>query len=220
VLTFSYPHLLDVDSITLEECLRAARTLAQSDTWSIASLIRAADERTDSKATMRALEIVDGLGQAGVAAQWIRRLTADSDPNVRSKAVKILSTLHVNLSLIEKQLESKDPRVRANAVEGLWGENSLRHTRLLERAAKDPHHRVAANGLYGLYVAKIEGTAGRMIRMANSSSPDLRAAIAWAMGRTGSHEFTSELEKLAADGEESVRLSATRALKQITVAVG
>ena len=211
-----YRQLLDVEFLTLEECLRSAQVLAKSDTSFVAGLIRSADLSGNAKSVMRALELVDGLNQARVAAQWIHRLTAaESDPNLRSKAVKILSTLHVNLSLIEKQLESSDPRVRANAVEGLWGESSHRHTQLLERAAKDPHHRVAANGLYGLYVAKVPGTVERMIHIANSASPQHRAAISWAMGRTGLRQFSSELDKLAADSDDGVRSAAARALLEL-----
>lgn len=208
-------HLLDLELSELDECLRAAATLSQHDTSFIAGLVRSADELQGSKSTMRALEILDGLGQSGVAAQWIRRMTADADASLRSKAVKILSKLYVNLSLIERQFESEDARVRANAVEGLWGEKSQRHVQLLERAAKDPHHRVAGNGLYGLYLAGSAGIGERMIQAANSSSPQHRAAIAWAMGKTGSPEFVSPLEKLAADSEECVRTSAARALAQL-----
>jgi HEAT repeat protein len=97
---------------------------------------------------------------------------------------------------------------------------------MLDRATKDPHHRVAVNGLYGLYVAQVTGTAERMIQVAHSPSAQHRAAIAWAMGKTKSDEFTPELEKLADDGDDCVRSSATRALAQVrsaelaTAAVG
>ncbi len=65
---------------------------------------------------------------------------------------------------------------------------------VFERAAEDPHHRVAANALVGLYQqgdpASVAGLAG-MIRRPDLAS---RAAAAWAMGRIGDPRFIPLLQ--------------------------
>ena len=207
-----YLDLLNPELLTPSESICAGERLVRVDTRFVAGLIRAADESPDVGFVMRALELIERLDQSGAAAQWIRRQTGHSDVNIRSKAVKILAKLHANLSVIEKQLDSADARVRANALEGMWGGNSARHRQLLDRAARDPDHRVATNGLYGLYLAHAPGITERMARVAQSPSPQERAAVAWAMGRTGDSKFADELNRLAADPEACVRDSAVRAL--------
>jgi hypothetical protein len=208
-----YRHLIDVRLLSPDECMLAATTLCRADTAFIVGLIHAADNAPEFDSVMRTLDIAERLDKSTVAAQWIRRQAGHADPAVRSKAVKMLSRLHVNLLFIERQLGSGDARVRANAVEGLWGVSSHGSRQLLEKAASDTHHRVAANGLIGLCLADAPGAVQRMIRAARAESPQLRAATAWAMGQTGREEFTEELEKLAADDEASVRQCAARAIR-------
>jgi hypothetical protein len=209
-----YYHLLLREGSTADEnIMRAAEVLARLDSDFTAGLLRAAD--STAGATGRALHVIDRLGRTAVAAQWVRRMTDHPDPNVRSKAVKMLTCLHVNIPLIERQLENGDARVRANAVEALWGQHSHRHRRLLEKAALDPHHRVSANALLGLFQANALGIVERIVRSAGSGSPQHRAAIAWTMGATGRLEFVSELEILKQDAEECVRSAAARALDRI-----
>jgi HEAT repeat protein len=209
-----YHHiLLAPESTDAVQCLHAAEVLARHDSDFTAGLLRAADATAGAEG--RALEIIERLGRTAVAAQWVRRMTEHPDPNVRSKAVKMLTCLHVNIALIERQMESGDARVRANAIEALWGEDSHRHRPLLERAALDPHHRVSANGLFGLFRANAPGIAERIARSARSGSPQHKAAIAWVMGNTGRPEFIPELEILEQNAEECVRSSAVRALQRI-----
>jgi hypothetical protein len=209
-----YRYLIDARLLSPAECLTAAGTLCGVDTAFVPCLIRAADDAAEFDAVMRTLDIVERLDKSAVAAQWIRRQAGHADPTVRSKAVKILSRLHVNLLFIERQLTSRDPRVRANAVEGLWGVSSHGSRQLLEKAASDGHHRVAANGLVGLCLADAPGAIQKMIHAARAESPELRAATAWAMGQTGRKEFYEELDKLASDAEANVRDCAARAINR------
>jgi hypothetical protein len=207
-----YRHLIEPELLSAEHCYIAAATLCHADTAFVVGLIRAADDAIDLNSVMRAIEIIEKVDKTMVAAQWIRRQTGHADPLIRSKAVKMLSRVHVNLLFIERQLGSKDARVRANAVEGLWGVSSHGSRQLLEKAAADEHHRVAANGLIGLCLADAPGAVQRMIQAANAESPQLRAAVAWAMGQTGRAEFTDEIKKLAEDEEAVVRECAARVI--------
>jgi HEAT repeat protein len=208
-----YHVLLRPESTDAGEMVHAAAVLARYDSVFTAGLLRAADATARSEG--RALEILDRLGRTAVAAQWVRRMTEHPDPSVRSKAVKMLTCLHVNTAFIERQLENSDARVRANAVEALWGQHSHRHRQLLEKAALDPHHRVSANALLGLFRANAFGIVERIARSARSSSPQHRAAIAWMMGKTGRPEFIPELKILDHDAEECVRSCAASALEHL-----
>jgi hypothetical protein len=205
-------HLINPKLLSLDETTEAAQAMSKADTSFLAGLLRAADETPDPPFLMRTLEIIGRLNKSSVAAQWIRRLSTHDNAAVRSKAVKMLSCLHVNLAFIEKQLGSPEPRVRANAVEALWRLDSGAAIQLLERAASDPHHRVSVNGLLGLCWANVPSAPARLIKTASAEAPLLRAAAAWAMGQLESAEFEEELAKLATDSEESVRNGALRSL--------
>ncbi len=126
----------------------------------------------------------------------------------------MLCRLHVNPLLIEKQLDSTDPRVRANAIEALWGTLSWNSKRLLKKATDDPHHRVCVNALLGLYLAGIADTADRMIALARNPSSMHRAAVAWGMGYTRDDMFRTHLDELSRDPAENVRTAAASALEK------
>ena len=58
------------------------------------------------------------------------------------KVARMAGRLLRNLRWLEMRLSDPDPRVRANAVESLWGVNSPEARSLFLTAARDPHHRV------------------------------------------------------------------------------
>lgn len=91
-------------------------------------------------------------------------------------------------------VDDPDPRVRANAVESLWGSSSRMAKAIFTSATADLNHRVAANALIGLYMqgdpASVAGLAKMIVRPDAAS----RAAAAWAMGRTGDGRFTPLLQ--------------------------
>ena len=62
-----------------------------------------------------------------------------------------LCRMRPNRPLIDRQLESPDARVRANAIEALWHTPPGNTTRVFRDALGDDHHRVVVNALLGLY---------------------------------------------------------------------
>jgi hypothetical protein len=209
-----YRHLIDASLLRLEESVAAAKQLSISDSRFLAGLVNAANDNSDRAHVTRALQIIDGLGKTNIVAQWVRRMTEHADCFIRSMAVSMLCRLHVNPLLIEKQLDSKDARVRANAIEALWGTLSWESKRLLEKATHDPHHRVAVNALLGLYLASFPNAIERMRMVARHPSPMFRIAIAWAMGYTRDEKFIPQLEQLSQDPVEDVRKAAVAALQK------
>lgn len=89
-----------------------------------------------------------------------------------------------------------DPRVRANAIESLWGVTSSHATDVFLRGSQDPHHRVRANALVGLYLRGDVRALTGLKEMSTAADPLARSAAAWAMGRTGDLRFEPKLQEL------------------------
>jgi hypothetical protein len=111
------------------------------------------------------------------------------DERLRARLAAILGKAARTHDVFLALVTDGDPRVRANAVESLWGSTSAMAREVFEKAARDAHHRVAANALVGQYLqGRPESVAGfvSMIRRQDQAS---RAAAAWAMGRVGDERF-------------------------------
>lgn len=87
-----------------------------------------------------------------------------------------------------------DARVRANAVESLWGSMSGMAKAIFTEAAGDRNHRVAANALIGLYMLGDPASVAGLEKMLGRPDAASRAAAAWAMGRTGDGRFAPLLQ--------------------------
>jgi hypothetical protein len=118
------------------------------------------------------------------------------DPKIRSRMALLLGRAATAWEAHAPLCEDADPRVRANAVESMWGQRTPATLERLRKASNDPHHRVRANALVGLYLADdpegIQGMAG----MAREQDPMARSAAAWAMGRVGDRRFEPVLSQL------------------------
>ncbi len=142
-------------------------------------------------------------------------LLRSPDPQVRSKAAALYGRTSHNAEWVRRRLAETDPRVRANAVESLWGEESEEAQAVLQEAARDPNHRVAANALIGLDYVGAREVASSLKKMAASDDPLARSAAAFAMGRTGRVEYVPVLEAMLKDSGQHARSQALRALIRI-----
>jgi len=142
-------------------------------------------------------------------------LLRSPDPHVRSKAATLYGRTSHNAEWVRSRLGETDPRVRANAVESLWGEDSDAARAVLKEASRDRHHRVAANAWIGLDQIGAKDVIPNLKRMAEAEDPMARAAAAFAMGRTGHAEFKPVLEKMLKDSSPHARSQALRALVRI-----
>ena len=142
-------------------------------------------------------------------------LLRSPDPQVRSKAATLYGRTSRNAEWVRSRLAEPDPRVRANAVESLWGEDSDAARAVLKEASRDRHHRVAANAWIGLDQIGAKDVIANLKRMAAADDPMARAAAAFAMGRTGHAEFKPVLEHMLRDSSPHARSQALRALIRI-----
>ncbi len=160
----------------------------------------------------RVLAIINELPACRHILLPLVNLLHSPDPKVRSKAASLYGRASRNPDWVRKRLGETDARVRANAVESLWGTDSASARTVLREAARDHHHRVAANALIGLHHMGGYDVAASLHKMAHGSEPMGRAAAAFAMGQILNRDFRPVLETLLKDESPQVRSQALRSL--------
>jgi len=206
--------LTDPDQITDREAITAASMMSVGDPVFCRKLLEMRGSR-DVRRISRILQLIDRSEQGMVLVPWLRDLVDDENPRLASKAAMILSRLTRNPMVVHRFLRSGDPRVRANAVEGLWGGNIECTRTLLHAAAADSNHRVVANALVELYRCGDSLGQTRIEELVGHADPLFRAAMAWAIGEIGRPELLPALQLLEHDSALTVRLRAGRTLKRL-----
>ena len=162
------------------------------------------EETSAAHSLVRALKLMEDIEDYSAFYPRLCPLTWHPDNFIRSKAVLALCRVRPNRSLIDRQLESADARVRANAIEALWHAPERSAMRVFQEALADNHHRVVVNALVGLYYHKDESYYEKMVALGNHPEPRFRAALAWGLGQIREDRLVWLLEKLAADASPEV----------------
>lgn len=204
--------LFDPEFLPLEAARQAIAVMRSTDQKFARKLSRAMEETTDANSLVRALTLMEDIEDYSAFYPRLCTLTWHPDNFIRSKAVLALCRMRPNRSLIDRQLESPDARVRANAVEALWHNNQANATRIFQEALADDHHRVVINALVGLYYYKDESYYEKMVALASHPEARFRAALAWGLGEIREERLLWLLEKLAADPTREVQTRAEAAL--------
>jgi hypothetical protein len=123
---------------------------------------------------------------------------------VRSKLTLMVGRLTRDPQWLRQQLEDENPRIRANAIEGLWDVRAEGLEELLRSALHDPHHRVAANAALALHKIGDVSAAASMYSLLRHSDEMFRRAALWAIGQARDPRFLELVETVAdkAKGEE------------------
>jgi hypothetical protein len=166
----------------------------------------------------RLLEIVDRISEGQHILPWLMRILRNDNPYLRSKAVLMIGRSGASVSWIEKRLQESDTRVRANAIEALWGVNSEASRHLFQWAARDTNNRVVGNALMGLYRLGECSVLPELLKMASHNTPAFRRTAAWAMGQTGDPRFSEIVGRMIGDSNANVRRSAFAAVGRIRAA--
>jgi len=160
----------------------------------------------------RAIEVLDKGSASPQVVPIVSHLAESDDPRLSAGTALLVGRRTKNPDWVQRLLEHGDARVRANAVESLWGVNTLPARRLLREARLDASNRVVGNCLVGLNRMGETGVTGQVMRMAEDANPRFRATAAWAMGVMGRSGFLPCLTALVKDESEVVRRAALRAL--------
>jgi hypothetical protein len=161
----------------------------------------------------RALDILDDTSRSYRMVPILHHLIEYPDPRISAKAVLVIGRRLQNASWAARQLKIRtDNRMRANALEALWGIDGVEVRDLMRCYVQDENNRVAASAVYGLYLLHEPEIESPMLGMAKHPQPLFRSSAAWLIGKTQSQEYMPVLSSLVQDGDSRVRSSALKAL--------
>lgn len=170
---------------------------------------------TEVPALNRVLLVLEKTTDPAKVLSKLVPLLGHPNPRVRSKAVELVGRGLPEGDWWASALTDSDARVRANAVEALWGLESEAARAAMERASHDEHHRVVVNALVGLHRAGVSTAAERLRDLAGHTSELFRAAAVWGLGVIADGESVERLQGLRKDSAEIVRRNALRSLVRI-----
>lgn len=147
------------------------------------------------------------------------QLFRSSDPRIRSKVARLVGKYSQYQAFVARRLQENDPRVRANAIESLWGVDTPVARRSLEAAVSDSNHRARINAIYGLYLLGNSSSIRLLLKQARHFSPSFRVAAVWGMGQTADPRFAGIVQEMMSDTDESVRRVAAMAASRIEARV-
>ena len=152
--------LMNPQALSLETAVMLARKVAGFEPRLDVRLVRKAiadgehgvGSITDTVA-LRMLRLVDAISDCALLGSCLIQFLRHPSEKVRSKAALMLGRLNWNPDRVEALLSSTDARLRANAIESLWGQRQANVRRILWQATEDRSGRVVVNALLGLYLA-------------------------------------------------------------------
>lgn len=169
----------------------------------------------DDRDAGRILEILEAVSQPANLLPLMGGILQHPAAKVRSKAVLLMGKGNRNPAWVKAQLREPDERVRANAVESLWGLDGEEVCQVFLEASRDRHQRTSVNGMLGLHFCGRTESLQLLADAAQNRSASLRASAAWGMGRTRDLRFLPLLTKLVRDPEALVRSNALKAIAKI-----
>lgn len=135
------------------------------------------------------------------------------DSRLRAQLALFIARNHRDLTWIAEALRDSNPRVRANAIEGMRAWNT--DPALLREALHDRHHRVACNACLSLiHLGHPQGR--RMLELLlKDTRVSFRTAACWALGTIATTDDTPLLQAMLKDPELAVQAHARRALRKL-----
>ncbi|MCC6590039.1 MAG: HEAT repeat domain-containing protein [Bryobacterales bacterium] len=158
------------------------------------------------------LATVDAAGVTSNIGTMLVQLLRTCDNRTKSKVALVMGRGRFNITWA---LQDPDARVRANAVESMWGVDSTAARRILHQGLLDTDHRVRANAIYGLVQLNDRSALDVLRQMSQSTLVKHRASAAWLMGQIGWPEFLPTLQLMQRDQDPKVARVATAAVERL-----
>lgn len=209
--------LVDPDQFTREQAIAIARRVLQLDPTLDVQLALQLNNAPaiPERMAMRAVDVLDAVSDPANLLPMLGPLLRYEDDRVRSKVALMMGKGNRNPAWACQRLHESDFRVRANAVESIWGVETDDAAALFLQAAQDEVPRVAVNGAVGLYLCGRTEALELLFGFAGCGSEHFRNSAAWAMGKLRDPRFQTVLMKLARDASSQVRSNAMQALRRI-----
>jgi hypothetical protein len=176
----------------------------------------ASSDTLQGGAAERVLDLLDDISVGTRVVPVLNHLTYHPDKRISSKAALLVGKRVQNLAWATRVIaEGGDARLRANAVEAMWGGNSEGTVKFFRECLQDKHNRVTGNAIVGLHLAGAYDASHVVMKFAKGSQTEFRMTAAWAMGRIGDPIFIPLLTPLIKDVQPGVRRAALNALHGI-----
>ena len=166
----------------------------------------------------RLLSILFEISSGASIVPELTLLARQSSPFLQSKAVLMIGRINQNAKWVQNRLAEPDFRVRANAIEALWGVDTAEVRQLMRSCAGNGNNRVVGNALLGLYRLGDCWAIPEILKMAGHSARRFRATAAWLMGETGDPRFIKPLARMLGEPNAGLRTRAFAALGKIKIA--
>jgi hypothetical protein len=163
-----------------------------------------AEQAVQSLAGMRLLEIMAEISDRG-RSLLLAQLLHHSNAQVRSKAALLVGKSTKDVKWVSQRMNETDSRVRANALEALWGVESEDCRQVFLDALDDPANRVVGNGILGLYLLGEPTAIHSVLTMIAHSDEVFRKTGIWLMGEIGDLRFLPVLARLMKDSPAALR---------------
>jgi HEAT repeat protein len=175
--------------------------------------------RVDHPTVFRGLEVLGGMLDETRLVPFMRPFLRSKDSQIASKSVLILGRQSRSLGWMTSIHAESDDRIRANLVESLWARREPEVEQVLQGALRDPHHRVVANAVYGLYLMDSNAWVAGLDRLLHSHDPIARRSGIWVIKSTAGTEAVARLKPMIRDSDPSVRRAAFAALVSLRESV-
>ena len=210
------------EALSLREAAKMARLAIQMEPQLEVRLARqlaaSVEDCRQAAVVAHAVRLISVLAEVSDGTRILpslARLLHSGDPQLRSKAVLMMARGNRSTNWVQSRLADPDPRIRANAIEALWGMDTWHARRLLASAVRDSNNRVSGNALFGLYRLGETSVLTEAVKLATHSSPAFRVTAAWLMGEMGDERLRAPLAQLMRDPVPAVRSRAFKALGRL-----
>ena len=211
--------------LSLQDAVTVGRLAMEVDARTDASLARSlaeslaeGDIRCALTRAPRLISVLSEISDGSRILPSLARLLHNANPYLRSKLVLMIARANRSTNWVQSRMADPDPRIRANAVEALWGFGGWHTRELLLMAARDSNNRVVGNALLGLYRLGDCSMLAEAVNLTGHTSHTFRGTAAWLMGETGDDRFRTALAGLLQDPVPMVRSRALKALGRIRIA--
>ncbi len=157
-------------------------------------------------------------GDTDLVATLTERLDAEEDSQMRATLYKTLGRLG-GVSVLHRlaaALQDNNPRIRANALEGLAHVRDPRVTDLVIPLLRDPNNRVKANAARVLQNFSTDKVIKHLKAMAEAGLPAERKSAIFMLGEIGEKQTRSFLARLLARKEADYQEGLTRAMTRLS----
>jgi hypothetical protein len=208
--------ICDPSLFTVQQSILLAKRLARRDPHldvCLAKFLAPGGQRSrtsslersvQSPVGQRLLEMISAISDASQSL-LITGLTHHPDARIRSKAALLIAKSNKNASWVESRSHEKDPRVRANALEALWGGESAKCRELFRASVCDADNRVSGNAVLGLYLLGDPSAIPLIREMIQRPEIDFQQTALWVIGQTGDPRFAPLLERMLAAPPPNLR---------------